>query len=38
VTTREAGWALPVARLGLVFFLAGVWKVFQPGPLEDACK
>lgn len=31
-------WALLFARvvLGLIFFMAGVWKVFQLGPLEHA--
>jgi uncharacterized membrane protein YphA (DoxX/SURF4 family) len=34
------GWALLFARLvlGLIFFMAGVWKVFQLGPLEHARK
>jgi uncharacterized membrane protein YphA (DoxX/SURF4 family) len=33
-------WALLFARLilGLIFFMAGVWKVFQLGPLEHARK
>lgn len=33
-------WALLFARLvlGLIFFMAGVWKVFQLGPLEHAKK
>jgi uncharacterized membrane protein YphA (DoxX/SURF4 family) len=33
-------WALVFARLvlGLIFFMAGVWKVFQLGPLEHARK
>jgi uncharacterized membrane protein YphA (DoxX/SURF4 family) len=33
-------WALLFARLvlGLIFFMAGVWKVFQLGPLEHAGK
>ncbi|MEY2584795.1 MAG: thiosulfate dehydrogenase (quinone) large subunit [Verrucomicrobiota bacterium] len=33
-------WALFFARLvlGLIFFMAGVWKVFQLGPLEHARK
>ena len=31
-------WALLFARavLGLIFFMAGVWKVFQLGPVEHA--
>src|ERR687888_32937 len=34
------GWALLFARLvlGLIFFMAGVWKVFGLGPLEHARK
>src|SRR6266436_1176958 len=33
-------WALLFARLvlGLIFFMAGVWKVFSLGPLEHARK
>ena len=33
-------WALLFARLvlGLIFFMAGFWKVFQLGPLEHAQK
>src|SRR5438132_2508728 len=33
-------WALLFARLvlGLIFFMAGVWKVFQLGPLRHARK
>src|SRR2546430_11915177 len=33
-------WALLFARLvlGLIFFVAGVWKVFQLGPLNHARK
>lgn len=36
----QRAWALLVARLvlGLIFFMAGVWKVFQLGPLEHARK
>ncbi|MCH7475826.1 MAG: DoxX family membrane protein [Gemmatimonadetes bacterium] len=32
------GWALFFARwiLGLIFFMAGVWKVFQLGPIGHA--
>jgi thiosulfate dehydrogenase (quinone) large subunit len=31
-------WAILLARaiLGLIFFMAGVWKVFQLGPLQHA--
>jgi uncharacterized membrane protein YphA (DoxX/SURF4 family) len=34
----ERTWAIFFARvtLGLIFFMAGVWKVFQLGPLEHA--
>ena len=33
-------WALLLARLvlGLIFFMAGLWKTFQLGPLEHARK
>src|SRR6185436_12927005 len=33
-------WAILFARLvlGLIFFMAGAWKVFQLGPLEHARK
>lgn len=36
----DRGWALLFARLvlGLIFFMAGEWKVFQLGPLEHARK
>ena len=36
----ERSWALLFARLvlGLIFFMAGVWKVFHLGPLEHARK
>src|SRR5882724_4083849 len=36
----DRGWALLFARLilGLIFFMAGVWKVFSLGPLEHARK
>lgn len=36
----DRGWALLFARLvlGLIFFMAGAWKVFQLGPLEHARK
>ncbi len=36
----HCAWALLFARLilGLIFFMAGVWKVFQLGPLEHARK
>ena len=37
---RQRSWALLFARLilGLIFFMAGVWKIFQLGPLEHARK
>src|SRR6266702_7308610 len=40
VFNRNRGWALLFARLvlGLIFFMAGVWKVFQLGPLQHARK
>ncbi len=36
----DRSWALLFARLvlGLIFFMAGVWKVFELGPLEHARK
>jgi uncharacterized membrane protein YphA (DoxX/SURF4 family) len=36
----DRAWALLFARfiLGLIFFMAGFWKVFQLGPLEHARK
>ena len=36
----QRAWALLFARLvlGLIFFMAGIWKVFQLGPLEHARK
>ena len=36
----DRGWALLFARLvlGLIFFMAGVWKVFSLGPLKHARK
>jgi uncharacterized membrane protein YphA (DoxX/SURF4 family) len=36
----DRSWALLFARLvlGLIFFMAGEWKVFQLGPLEHARK
>jgi uncharacterized membrane protein YphA (DoxX/SURF4 family) len=36
----QRGWAVLFARLvlGLIFFMAGLWKVFQLGPLEHARK
>src|SRR6266481_8150653 len=39
-TERQWSWALLFARLvlGLIFFMAGVWKVFSLGPLEHARK
>jgi uncharacterized membrane protein YphA (DoxX/SURF4 family) len=37
---RQRGWAVLFARLvlGLIFFMAGFWKVSQLGPLEHARK
>jgi len=37
---RQRSWAMLFARLvlGLIFFMAGAWKVFQLGPLEHARK
>ena len=34
----DRAWAILIARaiLGLIFFMAGFWKVFQLGPLEHA--
>ena len=34
----DRAWAILLARaiLGLIFFMAGVWKVFQLGPLQHA--
>ncbi len=39
-TNLNRAWAILFARLvlGLIFFMAGVWKVFQLGPLEHARK
>ena len=39
-TESQRSWALLFARLvlGLIFFMAGFWKVFQLGPLEHARK
>jgi uncharacterized membrane protein YphA (DoxX/SURF4 family) len=36
----QRSWAVLFARLvlGLIFFMAGIWKVFQLGPLEHARK
>jgi thiosulfate dehydrogenase (quinone) large subunit len=36
----DRSWALLFARLvlGLIFFMAGIWKVFQLGPLNHARK
>src|SRR4029450_3251737 len=36
----DRAWALLFARLvlGLIFFMAGAWKVFQLGPLNHARK
>ena len=38
--TSQRAWAILFARLvlGLIFFMAGVYKVFQLGPLEHARK
>jgi uncharacterized membrane protein YphA (DoxX/SURF4 family) len=35
---RDRSWALLIARwiLGLIFFMAGAWKVFALGPVEHA--
>ncbi len=40
VNDISRSWALLFARLvlGLIFFMAGTWKVFQLGPLEHARK
>src|SRR6478752_6389459 len=37
---HNRSWALLFARLvlGLIFFMAGVWKVFQLGPFNHARK
>ena len=37
---RQRSWAVLFARLvlGLIFFMAGIFKVFQLGPLEHARK
>src|SRR5882757_5456986 len=37
---RNKSWAILFARLvlGLIFFMAGFWKVFQLGPLQHARK
>lgn len=39
-TNLNRAWALLFARLvlGLIFYIAGYWKVFQLGPLEHARK
>jgi uncharacterized membrane protein YphA (DoxX/SURF4 family) len=39
-SSLRRAWALMFARLilGLIFFMAGFWKVFQLGPLEHARK
>jgi len=36
----QRAWAALFARLilGLIFFMAGIWKVFQLGPIEHARK
>jgi uncharacterized membrane protein YphA (DoxX/SURF4 family) len=38
--TLDRSWAILFGRLvlGLIFFMAGVWKVFTLGPLEHARK
>src|SRR3954463_4778245 len=40
ILAHQRGWAVLFARLilGLIFFMAGVMKVFQLGPLEHARK
>jgi uncharacterized membrane protein YphA (DoxX/SURF4 family) len=40
MTNQNRAWALLFARLvlGLIFFMAGVMKVFQLGPVEHARK
>jgi uncharacterized membrane protein YphA (DoxX/SURF4 family) len=37
---HHRAWALLLARLvlGLIFFMAGVYKVFQMGPVAHATK
>src|SRR5881227_2061419 len=39
-SSLNRSWALLFARLvlGLIFFMAGFWKVFQLGPIEHARK
>src|ERR1700704_3557884 len=39
-SNHNRAWAILFARLvlGLIFFMAGVWKVFQLGPLNHARK
>jgi uncharacterized membrane protein YphA (DoxX/SURF4 family) len=39
-TESQRSWAVLFARivLGLIFFMAGCWKIFQLGPLEHARK
>jgi len=39
-SNSNRAWAILFARLvlGLIFFMAGVWKVFQLGPLNHARK
>jgi len=36
--TTDSAWAILLARaiLGLIFFMAGFWKVFELGPLQHA--
>jgi uncharacterized membrane protein YphA (DoxX/SURF4 family) len=40
IIDRQRSWAVLFARLvlGLIFFMAGFWKIFQLGPLEHARK
>jgi uncharacterized membrane protein YphA (DoxX/SURF4 family) len=37
-TRNDLAWAILIARwiLGLIFFMAGLWKVFTLGPIEHA--
>jgi len=37
-SVTDRGWAILIARaiLGLIFFMAGVWKVFELGPVGHA--
>ena len=38
ITNRSLALLFARAVLGLIFFMAGVWKVFQLGPVEHARK